>query len=211
MMRFFTILTLFIALAGGALDAQQSRKRGDPGKFDSYILALSWSPGFCDSSPGDPQCAPGRQYAFVVHGLWPQYGNGRWPEFCSTDAGLANVDKMLDIMPSRSLIRHEWDRHGTCSGLNADGYFALLRKTYESVQIPARFTRLKQWIVVTPAAVKKEFVAANPGLKESMMSVQCGRNVLNEVRICMGKDLKPEPCVDQPECRAEKLRVPPVR
>ena len=167
MTRTITTLAMLIALAGATLDAQQSRKRGDPGQFDSYILALSWSPGFCDSRPGDPQCAPGRNYAFIVHGLWPQYGNGRWPEFCSIERGLDDVDKMLDIMPSRNLIRHEWDKHGTCTGLNAEGYFALLRRTYQSVRIPARFTRLKQWILVEPAEVKREFVAANPGLKES--------------------------------------------
>ncbi|HNY38877.1 MAG TPA: ribonuclease T2 [Bryobacteraceae bacterium] len=210
-MRTLTTPAIILACFAAALCAQQSNRRGEPGKFDSYILALSWSPGYCDGRPEDPQCAPGRQFSFVVHGLWPQYANGRWPESCSTDQGLPNADRMLDIMPSRSLIRHEWNKHGTCSGLDAEGYFKLLRRTYESVRIPQKFKQLNQWILVAPAELKREFIAANPGMKESMLSVQCSRNVLSEVRICMGKDMKPEPCVSQPECRAEKMRVPPVR
>lgn len=210
-MRFVPLLIAVVTLQTAALDAQKSRKRGEPGQFDSYILALSWSPGYCDSRPEDPQCAPGRRFSFIVHGLWPQYHNGRWPEFCSTEPGLQNIDKMLDIMPSRNLIRHEWDKHGTCTGLDAESYFQLLRKTYESVRIPERFKKLDKWILIAPTEVKREFIAANPGMTASMMSVQCGRNVLSEVRICLDKSLKPAPCMSQQECRAEKMRVPPVR
>jgi len=210
-MRSFSTLALTLLLAAAAACGQQPRRQGEPGRFDSYILALSWSPGFCDSRPGDPQCAPGRRFSFIVHGLWPQYHNGRWPEFCSTEPGLTNIDSMLDIMPSRSLIRHEWDKHGTCTGLDAQGYFKLLRKTFESVRIPERFKRLDKWILIAPGEMKREFIGANPGMTASMMSVQCGRNVLSEVRICLDKNLQPAPCVAQPECRAEKMRVPPVR
>ncbi len=207
MVRILTLAGLLMMLAGAA----PREKSGDPGKFDGYILALSWSPAFCESRPGDPQCAPGRRFAFIVHGLWPQYNNGRWPEFCSTGPGLSNPGKMLDLMPSRSLIRHEWDKHGTCSGLTAEGYFALVRKTYQSIRIPDRFTNPEKWLVISPAEVKKEFIQANPGIREPMLSVQCGGNFLSEVRICLGKDLKPAPCSDRRECRAPQVRMPPVR
>jgi ribonuclease T2 len=53
------------------------------GKFDYYVLALSWSPTYCASRAGRrdrQQCGTGRGYAFVVHGLWPQYEKG-WPDF----------------------------------------------------------------------------------------------------------------------------------
>ena len=209
-MRFlpFTCALILLALAASAADRTP---RGEPGKFDSYLLALSWSPAYCESRPGDAQCAPGRKFAFVVHGLWPQYNNGRWPEFCSTAPGLKNPDAMLDLMPSRSLIRHEWEKHGTCSGLSADGYFALIRKTYQSVRIPQRFTNPAKWMVISPAEVKREFVAANPKLRDSMVSVQCSSNMLSEVRICLGRDGTPIPCTGQRDCRAAQVRMPPVR
>jgi len=38
--------------------------------FDYYVLALSWAPNYCSANPNDTQeCAPGRKYAFVLHGL----------------------------------------------------------------------------------------------------------------------------------------------
>lgn len=43
--------------------------------FDFYVLALSWSPSYCESEGEDAnqqQCNAQRPYAFVVHGLWPQ-------------------------------------------------------------------------------------------------------------------------------------------
>jgi ribonuclease T2 len=95
--------------------------------------------------------------------------------------------------------------------LDAEGYFALVRRTFQSIRIPARFTNPEKWLVVSPVEVKAEFIQANPGLREPMLSVQCGGNFLSEVRICLGKDLKPAPCSDRRECRAPQVRMPPVR
>ena len=55
-----------------------------PGNFDYFVLSLSWSPTYCDGPDGrgdTQQCSPGKRFAFVVHGLWPQYREG-WPESC---------------------------------------------------------------------------------------------------------------------------------
>ena len=49
---------------------------------------------------------------------------------------------MLDIMPSKKLVFHEYRKHGTCSGLGVDGYFDLARQLYDKVKIPPRFVRL---------------------------------------------------------------------
>ncbi len=116
-------LALTSVLAGAAL--AQDRRQGEPGQFDFYVLALSWSPSYCESaqtrapnrSP-DQQCS-GRPFAFVVHGLWPQYERG-FPSYCQVPAPRLNhaiVGRMLDLMPSARLIFHEWDRHGTCTGV----------------------------------------------------------------------------------------------
>ena len=59
-----------------ALALPASAKENRPGIFDYYVLALSWSPTYCATTGdarGDEQCAPRRNYAFVVHGLWPQF------------------------------------------------------------------------------------------------------------------------------------------
>ncbi|MFX5574808.1 hypothetical protein ABTD77_20430, partial [Acinetobacter baumannii] len=74
---------------------------------------------------------PDRRFGFVVHGLWPQYQNGGWPENCSTErVSEQMIGRMLDIMPSRQLVIHEWRKHGTCSGQSADDYFGTIRKSF---------------------------------------------------------------------------------
>ncbi len=49
---------------------------------------------------------------------------------------------MLDLMPSTSLIFHEWGRHGTCSGLSARAYFDTIRKARATVKIPEQYLSL---------------------------------------------------------------------
>ncbi|MEI7608653.1 MAG: ribonuclease T, partial [Rhodospirillaceae bacterium] len=81
-----------------------------PWDFQYYVLSLSWSPQYCATSgekKNDPQCAGDRRYGFVLHGLWPHYAEGGWPEFCTTPAAPVSeaiIAKMLPIEPSRSLI-----------------------------------------------------------------------------------------------------------
>src|SRR5690349_20641312 len=114
---------LLASLATGASAAPEQRNK--PGDFDFYVLSLSWSPSFCKESEergrdSGEQCR-GRPYSFVVHGLWPQYEKG-FPRDCQVPAPRLNRDtmkSMLDLMPAPRLVYHEWDNHGTCSGLDA--------------------------------------------------------------------------------------------
>jgi ribonuclease T2 len=205
-----------------AQDRAQDRSQGrhQPGQFDFYVLALSWSPSFCQDTEergrsGGEQCATARPYSFVVHGLWPQYERG-FPKDCQVPAPRLNRDlmtSMLDLMPAPRLVFHEWDTHGTCSGLGAQGYFDLVRKAREAVKIPAVYTAPKSTTTVTPDEVEEAFVKVNPGLTRASIAVTCGSTRLGEVRICMSKDLKFRDCpdVDRRACRRDKLTMPPVR
>src|SRR5215470_14998959 len=105
----------------GPVQAVQDKRQNEPGQFDFYVLSLSWSPSFCDaaserspeSAARQPECGE-RRFAFVVHGLWPQYERG-FPEFCQNPAPRLDrniVSSMLDLMPAPRLIFNEWDKHG---------------------------------------------------------------------------------------------------
>src|ERR1700719_2596374 len=165
--------------------------QGTPGEFDFYVLSLSWSPSFCESGGrrgGNEQCDGERPFAFVVHGLWPQYDRG-FPENCIQPAPWVQsklIRSMLDLMPARKLVIHEWQTHGTCSGLDAERFFATVRTAREKINIPPRFVRLNDYTMVSPDEVEDAFIAANPGLAHEMIAVTCNRRYLSEVRICMG-------------------------
>ena len=205
-----------LTLAGMA--AAQDARQNEPGKFDFYVLALSWSPSFCeqagDRKSAEQQCG-GRPFSFVVHGLWPQYEKG-FPEFCTQPAPFVDngtVNAMLDLMPARGLIINEWKKHGVCSGMNYRGYFETVRKARALVKIPPEFLELKAAITVSPDEVEEAFVKANPELDRKGIAVTCSRSSLSEVRICLSRDLKFRECeqIDRQACRRDKLSMPPVR
>ena len=219
--RIAAFAALFLALNIGCSSAQD-RRQNEPGQFDFYVLSLSWSPSFCDAaterSPEraarDQQCGE-RPFSFVVHGLWPQYEKG-FPEFCQNPAPRLDrniVSSMLDMMPSPRLIFHEWDRHGVCAGLPARGYFDTVRKARATVKIPPDYLDLAEPKTVSPKEVEDAFVAANPGLTHEAIAIGCDSKRLNEVRICLSKDLKFRNCaeVDRRACRRDQVVMPRVR
>jgi ribonuclease T2 len=228
----FCIALLSGLLAFSAVGATaQDKRQNTPGEFDFYVLALSWSPSFCEASAertarrggsddtkrpraANPQCGE-RPFAFVVHGLWPQYEKG-FPEYCQVPAPRLNretVWSMLDIMPSTRLIFHGWDRHGTCSGLSPNAYFEAVRKARAVLKIPAEYIDVKEHLTLSPEDVETAFVKANPGLTPEAIAVDCDNRRLREVRVCFSKELGFRSCpeVDRRTCRRERLVMPPVR
>lgn len=203
-----------------AKPAQQASDQAVPqGKnFDFYVLALSWSPSYCEAEGADAnrqQCKSGRPYAFVVHGLWPQFERG-FPKDCATsdpDVDDSMLRSLYDLMPSGGLIRHEWRTHGACTGLSQADYFDVLRKAREKVVIPAEFRRLDDYRTLSPGEAEQSFAKANAGLQMSEMAVTCDKRFLREVRICLTTQLDFRDCpeIDRRACRADKVVMPPLR
>jgi ribonuclease T2 len=201
--------------------AAQDGGRDEPGRFDFYVLSLSWSPSFCaaaaerhsERSAGG-QCGA-RPYSFVVHGLWPQYEKG-FPESCQVPSPRISrrlVSSMLDLMPAPHLVFNEWDKHGTCSGLAPRAYFDTVRKARAAVKIPPDYVDVREPLQVTPKGVAEAFIKANPGLTQNGIAIECSRRRLSEVRLCLSKDLQFRDCPDvvRRSCRSDNVLMPPVR
>jgi ribonuclease T2 len=180
-------LSVLLALAGGGA-------RGAP--FDYYVLALSWSPSWCalaGDARGAPQCAEGAGLGFTLHGLWPQYEEG-WPEYCEArgpDPTRADAAAMSDVMGSAGLARHQWVKHGRCSGLDAGEYFAASRAAFEAVALPAPEEGA---VRSTPAALRAKIRALNPDVPAEGLVVTCRAGLAAEVRLCLDRDLAPRAC-----------------
>lgn len=218
--RFALALTLLLGLAGASEAQPRNQRGGEPGAFDFYVLALSWSPGFCELEGGRDrnreQCGDGAGLGFVVHGLWPQHDQG-FPSECGpagrTPSRIA-LDQAKGLFPSEGLARHQWRKHGTCSGSSPSDYFADTRRAREKIVIPSALARPEREQNWTAIDLERAFVAANPGLRTDMMSVACQRGVLQEVRICLSKDLRNfQTCqeVDRSGCRTREITVPAPR
>ena len=213
------ISLVVIVLSAGMAGAQDSRQNA-PGAFDFYVLALSWSPSFCEAAAergksGRSQVQCERPYSFVVHGLWPQYERG-FPEYCQRPSPRLDrtiMTSMLDLMPAPGLIFNEWDKHGTCSGLGARAYFESIRKARAAVKIPEQFLEVSEPKTIAPSEIEEAFIKANPGLSSSAISVICTSRRLSEVRICLSKDMQFRACEenDRRACRRDEVVMPPVR
>lgn len=199
--------------------AAPRRSATAPGNFDFYVLALSWSPGFCATggeSKARQQCASGSGLGFVVHGLWPQYRHG-YPSDCGNygrSPSRQALDSAEGVYPDRGLARYEWTKHGTCTGQSPTDYFADVRRAREAVAIPPGFAAPGGDQTWAPIDVARAFAAANPGLRVDEMAVTCRGGVFEEVRLCMSKDLRgyvPCPEVARGACRTRVMSVPGLR
>ncbi len=196
---------VILALMGFACAAQAERRPqreraqtqdGEPGQFDYYAVALSWSPTFCAKRNDPGQCASGRQLGFVLHGLWPQYANG-YPQSCSTAPLPAAVRaKYAPLFPSPGLIGHEWPKHGTCSGLEPAAYFELSAKLKGQVNIPPAYRQPGAPVRASNADFVQAFKAANPGLPANALLPFCsdGGRFLQEAHACFDKGGAAQSC-----------------
>ena len=196
--------------------AKRKKVAASSAEFSYYLLALSWAPDFCAQAgpnANPAECGTGRKIGFVVHGLWPQGDSGRGPQDCGgSPVSNSIVQVMLNYIPTASLIQHEWQTHGTCSGLSAADYFAAVRKARDSVTIPAEFKAPTQALSLSPGAIEQAFAAANPSFPKAAFRTSCTAGALQETRICFNKDLSPRACTSSTgECGMQAMKVLPVR
>ncbi|HEU4374449.1 MAG TPA: ribonuclease [Telluria sp.] len=181
---------LLCAAAGAhAGHARHDRDGGEPGRFDYYAVALSWSPAFCATHDDPDECAPGRQAGFVMHGLWPQYEKG-YPQECSTERLQPRErEKFASLYPSPKMIGHEWSKHGTCSGLDPAAYFEMSARLRGQLAIPAPYQRPAAPVRITYGEFVQAFRAANPRMAENAVLPFCGGGgkFLNEIHACFDK------------------------
>ena len=110
-----------------------------PNQQDSYLLAITWQPGFCEHAKYNgkkPECDAMNSgtleaKTLSLHGLWPNkkecgtnYGSCQGPQFSlSKDT----IEKIAPWMPNfyyeRSFGAYEWNKHGKCQSLPPDDYF----------------------------------------------------------------------------------------
>ncbi len=188
------------------------------GVFDYYVLSLSWSPNWCaieGDARGSDQCDARHDHGWILHGLWPQYHRG-WPSFCHTSERAPTrgiTGAMADIMGSPGLAWHQWKKHGTCSGLSAEAYFALSRQAYDSVTRPEIFRKLDRSVKLPASVVEDAWLQDNPGLEPDGITITCRDGHIQEARICLSRDLVPVSCGQDVvrDCQIQDAVFTPVR
>jgi ribonuclease T2 len=198
------------AASPAATSSPQERPPAAPTAQQNYdfdLLNLSWSPEFCHSHPTATECS--QHPTFVLHGLWPQNTTGPFPQHCSNAPGPQNPSDYSDLYPDAGLLRHEWQTHGTCSGLAPDAFFNLARQALRSVAIPTELTSLDHQISMPPGDILNLFAKSNPSFPPDSLALSCGNNYLTAIEVCMNKTLQPINCGSLRSCRANTVRITP--
>lgn len=169
------------------------------GDFDYYVMSLSWSANWCaleGDARSSPQCDPSADFGWILHGLWPQYERG-YPADCATNQrspSRSDTAAMADIMGTSGLAWHQWRKHGVCSGLSSDDYYALSREAYSSVIRPEVFRTLTTEVTLPATLIEDAFMRDNPALEADQITITCKSNYIQEARICMTRDLEFRDC-----------------
>ena len=186
------------------------------GQQDSYKLALSWHPAFCETKPSKPECRINDKSAyqagnFTLHGLWPnKTGCGKTYGFCADikkvrrpfcDYPKLNLDtevrsRLNHIMPSAKagscLQRHEWFKHGSCqTQWDVNGYYEQSIRLTEAFNQSGMAAWMRQNVgekVETAAFLQQVDKAFGVGAAQRLQ-LKCSKGNLTDVYINLPRRL----------------------
>jgi len=178
------------------------------------LLALTWHNAFCETHRYKKECkqpflTQPKQYStqhFVLHGLWPQPRNKL---YCDVDKSLIAADKhkrwrdlpclALDeetekrlekVMPGylSELHKHEWVKHGTCYGADAEGYFRDAISFVEQLNASKVAEYFKKQIGkrVTLQQIRQQFDRSFGKGAGKRVELVCKKGLVTELRLQLG-------------------------
>ena len=195
------------------------------GQFDSYTFTMSWEPTFCEGKPSATECRSQSADRFdatnlSLHGLWPdQNGDARHAYgYCGVDSATQALDRaptwcqlpepplsdatrsaLSTTMPGTAscLDHHEWIKHGSCSAMAAEDYFALAAALVRQVAGTnfGRFLSAHAGQTVTAddalSAFEQDFGSGSRDLVAMNCTNANGAQALLEVRVHLANPLRP--------------------
>jgi len=203
------------------------------------LLALSWQNAFCQTHQYKKECKSMRlkdfgATHFVLHGLWPQPRNNQYCNVSKKEIGkdknkqwnkLNNLDlnstvrkELSKLMPgySSNLHKHEWIKHGTCYGTNANNYYfnamILLKEVNKSAL--QRYFKLNIGKQVRLQEIRKVVDKAFGKGAGKHVTMNCNRGLITELWFHLGNgddNLKGLLSKGKtPKSRCQKGRIDPV-
>ncbi len=181
-------------------------------RSEENLLALSWHNAFCETHRYKKECKRGiflkhtNDGNFVLHGLWPQ---PRHKVYCNVSKRYIIADKhkqwqklpepkitpqtkklLREVMPGvdSNLHRHEWIKHGTCYGTDAEQYFSdaiTLTQAVRQSRI-ADFFRKFSGKRVTLQRIRELFDKVYGKGSGKSVELRCNRGMITELWLHLG-------------------------
>ena len=176
-------------------------------EFDSYVLALTWQPGFCEHfnyKGNKPECTAINDGKLKItnltlHGLWPNKAScgtkyGYCDRYARLNLSAETIKEIAPWMPNfyyqTKFGDYQWKKHGACQNLDANDYFLTATKLVEKVDASAigQFIKANIGNNVSTASFKKNLVSHFGVDAVDRISLACSQGkYLNEVRLNIGK------------------------
>ena len=74
---------------------------------------------------------------------------------------------MADLFGSAGSAWHQWNKHGSCSGLSPDDFYALAREAYGRITRPAVLRDLDRTVTLPATLIEDAFI------REAILSNRC--------------------------------------
>ncbi len=195
------------------------------GQFDSYTFTMSWEPTFCEGKPSATECQTQSAGCFdathlALHGLWPDvngdsshsYGYcgvsssdqslDRAPTWCQLpEPPLSDATRsaLATVMPgvASCLDHHEWNKHGSCTGMSDEDYFAEAAALVQTVAATSfgKFLAANAGQTINAddafAAFETDFGAGSRNLISFRCANVRGQSALLEVHLHLANPLLP--------------------
>eukprot|EP00798_Chlamydomonas_sp_ICE-L_P011290 gene11290-18926_t len=154
------------------------------------------------------------RFRFTIHGLWPNYADGKWPEYCDRGEPF-DEDKLDDIMTNLKeewpsfmnaddgFWSHEWARHGTCAEKvlgNEHGFFSTVLELQHKYDIAVA---LKDKGIHESNEKQYKRTDIEDAIFDYYVDWPEG-----PVWMCIGKDLKPFDCKHPGYERCDMVTIP---
>lgn len=204
-------------MAGGQTERSvRERDNVSSGDGNRFILAVTWHPAFCESLQRAADCRSGGQGGgFTLHGLWPQPRgreycgvsqrirasdeNGRWRDLPAVQLTPSTRRDLARVMPGTlaALDRHQWWKHGTCFGTDAETYFKTSIRLIDALNTTgvARLFQNSIGRELDAREVREAFTesfgrGAGERVALDCAEAQDGRRLISELRIAIGGRLE---------------------
>ncbi len=194
------ILSLILVISAYTFNLRHTKQ-----DFDSYVMAVQWSNGYCLANNCGSKADHVYKNTLTIHGLWPSLKSGKQLSTCTSgvsivDDGSTLFKNMKQYWPSfaksnKEFWEHEYNKHGYCmvEEYEWDGYedyfefvIDLHLKTYKDLIVNA-FPDQKN-ITIT----YDDFVSAiQKQIPNATLKMNCKSKYIYEVYFYLEKDFTP--------------------
>jgi len=203
------------------------------------LLAISWQNAFCQTHQYKKECKSMgiKDFGatnFVLHGLWPQPRNNQycgvskkevgkdknkqWHKLNKLDLNSTVRSELSTLMPgySSNLHKHEWVKHGTCYGTDANDYYynAMVLLTQVNESAVQKYFKLNIGKQVRLKEVRKVVDKAFGKGAGEHVTMNCRKGLITELWFHIGNGADDLSGLlkkgETPKSRCHKGRIDPV-